>query len=99
MWSYTRGVVGLGKVVRWPKGWCKGGGGYDFKRQTIVKKMWQKKWSGHGQTSRTADYGPGNASIFCDSNLKPSNSRPARHVHFLGRIAMDSITCGLLLHI
>jgi len=19
--------------------------------------MWQKKWSGHGQTSRTADYG------------------------------------------
>jgi len=30
----------------------------DFNRQRIVKKFsWQKKWSGHGQTGRTADYG------------------------------------------
>ena len=32
--------------------------GYDFKRQIILfKNSWQKKWSGHGRTGRTADYG------------------------------------------
>jgi len=36
---------------------CRKGGrlGCDFKRQRILKKSWQKKWSGHG---RTAAYGP-----------------------------------------
>ena len=38
---------------------CRKGLGYDFKRQRILKKIsWQKKWSGHGRTGRTADYGP-----------------------------------------
>jgi len=34
--------------------------GYDFKIPKILLKIrGRKKWSGHGQTDRTADYGPG----------------------------------------
>jgi len=46
-----------GHVV--PKCCRKGGLGYDFKRQRILKYIFvAEKWSGHGQTSRTADYSP-----------------------------------------
>ena len=61
-----------------------GGLGYDFKRQKILRKKfsWQIKWSDHGRTGRTADYGPGLMSRFADHVAGSSGALdPVEHGH------------------
>jgi len=59
---------------------CRKGVGYDFKRQRILKKIsWQKKWSGHGLTGRTADYSPAHGAAETEKKLYCDNNIPIQH--------------------